>query len=147
MTTQTTKRRGYPDFNRRFNLGDLVTVNGYANVIYRIISYFETREVTKDAEFLDVEYTLENVDDDNDWNGAYDEDCTLVARKDDAERFLRNRQARERRKVRSKRTVDDLLDEYNDKMALYVITGDIADKRKAERVLDRLRKMTGGVVK
>jgi hypothetical protein len=137
-----TKRKGQPEFPRGFNIGDLVNLDGYTGVLYRVDSYTENREVYSEETYMYVEYLLINVDNENEWDVGYDEDITLVAPAAEAAKYLRNRKARERRRGRGKQTVDSLLDEYNDKMALFQLFGDAKYERAAKRAMAKLSKLT-----
>lgn len=137
-----TARKGRPesDFPRNFNLGDLVKLSCEPDVIYRVESYCEKREVDEEETFIYVEYTLIGAEDETRWDIGYDEDMTLVARKSDAERYLRNLRAKKRR-VTGGKTIDALLDEYNDYMRLFWQFGDKAYKQRAKRVMSRVMRI------
>lgn len=152
--TQSTKKRGKDKYNRNFNIGDLVKLAGYTE-IFRVDGYKEINEYWTEgtemcAEFY-IEYWLQNVDDENDFEIGYDEDMTLLAPVSDAKKWLRNRQARERRRRRqsaSKPTVDDLLDDFYSVSEAHKALKHGPMKRLMgelkEDYVKKLRKATGG---
>jgi hypothetical protein len=111
-----TKERGQPEYGRNFNIGDLVRVDGYGDSIYRVDSYREIHEVNEEEALGYTEYLVVNVDKEEDWDTAYDEDMSLVATADKAKQYLRNKKNRERRSKLQRQkvlTTDDLLSDLH----------------------------------
>jgi hypothetical protein len=147
-----TKKRGQPEYNRNFNVGDFVLVDGYGEIIFKVEGYREIREVSPDEDFGYTEYDVSYVDKPEEWwDIAHDEDMKLLAKASDTAKFLRNRQARERRRKHNRRkvmTVDDLLSDLHSYNKLYQSLPDgqmreSIDMLKRE-VIKQLRKRTSG---
>lgn len=115
-----TKKRGQPEDNRNYDIGDIVSVHGEDGIVFRVVGYKEVHEVNEDEAPLGyTEYFVSKIENpDQWWDVAYDEDMTLLAKAVDAAKFLRNRQAKERRKTtrkggRQPLTTDDLLSDLH----------------------------------
>lgn len=109
-----TKKRGQPEYNRNYNIGDLASLHGMEGKVYRIEGYREVHEVNGgEAPIGYTEYYVSDVDDESAWwDMAYDEDMILLAKAEDAAKFLRNRKARQgRRRLGGRKplSTDDLL--------------------------------------
>ncbi len=113
-----TKERGQPEYNRNYDIGDLVSVYGEDGKVFRVEGYKEVHEVNDgEAPLGYTEYFISDTDD-NDawWDVAYDEDMTLLAKAENSTKYLRNRQARGKRARKGGRqplTVDDLLSDLH----------------------------------
>lgn len=140
MTTKSKKRYG-ENFERSFNIGDLVRVAGYDDDVFQIEGYVYSEYYFIDEEWTELVYELARITD-GQWVDAEEEDMSLVAPADQAEDYLRKMERKSRQKRVEGSKIDDLLTKLNDYKVLYEHFGDDEYKTEIERIKTKLRRTT-----
>lgn len=141
MTTKQRKRED-EGFERHYDIGDFVKINGYGDSVWEVDGYAYSQYRYKDEAWDELTYELTCVvsphdSEVGDYNEAYDEDLTLECGADKTKAYM----ARIARKARSAPNTDKLLAELSDITRLRKMFGDDEENDYSGRITKIKRKL------